>query len=276
MKKLEFEIVRPNLYIINAEKGKDIYFALRGKENEEIGKGRNIYGLFKSVHDIVEKYIGTLKVKKSDFEILKNGKAPEEETKEQVSLRDYLNIAEKRKNFLELPIPEKDIFNTGYLINAKTLSEEDRKNGVDFNTYLHLCEYCDKDKIFPKELKIEVDINKLKKDIQEKTRECYEKLPESLAEFLLINAEHPIFKGIHVGNIILRSKSEANPKIESAESELVELLKNLEGPCLSYDTLSLMNQMRYVCNDSLEIVSKYGDIILNPQEWKKRLFRLDP
>ena len=69
--KLEFEVIKPNLYVVNNEQRKDIFFAIR---NSRKGKsGINAYKFLSSIDEIIEKYIGTLKIRNDDFEFLEKG-----------------------------------------------------------------------------------------------------------------------------------------------------------------------------------------------------------
>ena len=80
----------------------------------------------------------------------------------------------------------------------------------------------------------------------------------------------------YLGAVILEQlKAKDKTKIEETKADLIERLKEIGGPCLSFDAPELFFQNNRLYEDASELIQKYGDILLNPV-WRTRLFRLDP
>ncbi len=74
---------------------------------------------------------------------------------------------------------------------------------------------------------------------------------------------------------LIQLKAKDRTKIEEAKADLVERLKEVDGPCLSFDAPQIYEQMQRLYEDAPELIQKYGDILISPN-WKTRVFRLDP
>ena len=105
-------------------------------------------------------------------------------------------------------------------------------------------------------------------------------IPDNHAELVIVDGKIPSGANELTNQILsvislIPVKAWDRTKIEEAESELIEKLKEVDGPCLSLDAPSLFGQIVNLYQDAPMLIAKYGDILRGPA-WQTRLFRLDP
>ena len=105
-------------------------------------------------------------------------------------------------------------------------------------------------------------------------------MPENCAELVIVNGQiRHTEKTLKTKNLCVvgfsQLKAKDKSKIEEAKYYLVEKLKEVDGPCLSFDAPEIFIQMWELFYHAQELIQKYGDVLKTP-DWKTRFFRLDP
>lgn len=134
----------------------------------------------------------------------------------------------------------------------------------------------DKEKVF---LKV-FDWKKTLEEMKKLYEELDPKMPENYAELVIVNGHiqstKETVKNQNLGVVsFIQLKAKDKSKIEEAKADLVERLKEVDGPCLSFDAPKMFEQMVALYDDAPKLIEKYGDVLRSPM-WKTRLFRLDP
>ena len=65
-------------------------------------------------------------------------------------------------------------------------------------------------------------------------------------------------------------------ELYTAFPENMTSYKNVKGPCLSLDAPEIMSQVFRLYNIAHDLIQDYKDVLINPGNWRRRLFRLDP
>lgn len=258
--KIEIEVVKPNLQVIRNQ-------ILFGIEPEDTIFASRI------IDAAVEKYIGALKVRESDLETVQTGKSKSKDDKYIVPLKEFLDVKEKKDPKIEKCITTKDyleVFGLSHIIKAKTYGE-------DLRRYLMVRGFLEEpNKQFDEleEYAIIPDREKSLKEMKNLVAKLNSEMPNNYAELYVIpgqmNQELKVLGCIN----FIKLKEENNSGIEETKSKIIEGLKEVDGPCLSLDALSIFNQATRLANEAPELVSKYGDVLTG--YWKERLFRFDP
>ena len=76
-------------------------------------------------------------------------------------------------------------------------------------------------------------------------------------------------------SVLKQLKAKDISRIEEAKADLVERLKEVDGPSLSFDAPQLHRQIMELYVDAPKLIRRYGDVLLT-RDWERRLFRLDP
>lgn len=266
--KVKFDIVKPNLYVV----GDKVCFGADPSD---------IISISRSIDEVVKKYVGDLKVKKSDVEVIKSGKSNKTERKYSVPLKIYLDALEEKTkysgDFIGITDKSSQLFGLSHIIDAETI-----ENGNDISQWRKL----QKDLANPKKAFDEydkkslvyiLDRKKTLKEMKELHQELDPRIPDNHAELVVVSGyvpsgeKTPTIKNLGVVSFV-QLKAKDKTKIEKAKSQLVERLKDIEGPCLSLDTLDIYRQMTKLYTDAPELIQKYGDVLKSP--WKTRLFKL--
>ena len=260
---VKFDIVKPNLYIV----GDEVYFGINRQD---------VIPVSRTVDGIIGKHIGVLKVIESDLEVAEFGGHPKTKENYSAALTKYLDAIERRDKigkFGGITDNDAELFGLGYVIDSQTI-----ESGRDVDYWKNLQHDLDNpDKFFDEQEKNSpVFILDREKTLGE-MKKLYEKLdadmPENHAEFSVVDGE---IRQQNLGRInFLQLKAKDKTKIEEAKADLVERLKEVEGPCLSFDAPGLYGQFARLYSDAPELIRSYGDVLKNPR-WRKRLFKLDP
>lgn len=267
---VKFDIVRPNLYMV----GDEVYFGIDSSD---------IIPVSRSVDKIIEKQIGVLKVKKTNLEVADFGKSRTTEKVYDTPLRRYLDIREEQfkvGKIAGITNNAAKLFDLGYLIDAQTV-----ENGKDMNDWRLLQHDLanpdeDFDRFERNFLFYKLDREKTLKEMKKLYEELDQKTPDNYAEFVVVNGDIPFseheIKTQHLGVVsFVQLKAKDKTKIEEAKIDLVERLKEVDGPCLSFDAPRIYKQMIGLYLNASELIQNYGDILKSPM-WQTRLFRLDP
>ncbi|MBI2110410.1 hypothetical protein HYT51_01365, partial [Candidatus Woesearchaeota archaeon] len=129
-------------------------------------------------------------------------------------------------------------------------------------------------------LVIRLDRQKTLEEMRELHRKLDLKMPDNYADLFITtgdvaSSENRLDEKA-IGRITLwQLKAKDRVKIEEAKSALIEILKEVDGPCLSLDAPYLFQQVINLYQDSSTLIRRYGDILKSPM-WKTRFFRLDP
>jgi len=268
---VKFDIVKPNLYVVEDE----VYFSMDHSDVVPIGK---------FVDEVIKRHIGTLKVKESDINIIQSGLSRKTERKYTVPLKKYLNVLNKEirnsGKLKEITNKGAKLFGLSYLIDAQTIENlQDMRNWRAIQEDL-----ADPEKAFDeyeKDLLVyRLDRKRTLEEMRKLHQELNPKIPDNYAELVIVSGYVPsgeetiLKKNLGVVDF-LQLKAKDKTKIEGAKSELVEKLKEVDGPCLSLDAPEIYRQMVRLYSNAPRLIERYGDILKYP-EWKTRLFRLDP
>jgi len=269
MTEVKFDVIRPNLYVCGDG---SIFFGL--------DYNHKLFSVCKDVDRIIGKHIGELKVKRGDLEIMTLGEDKSRSKEFDTPLSEFFEAAEKygklgaTNDFAEL-------FGLGYKFDARNFDAH-----TDIANWRLSKEHLEDQELFDKFIdKRNNEILKIDKEKSlESIKELYQKLdremPEYFVEFdaiagLVPTVGDPLIK-LLARVRIEQVKAEDRSKIEECQSELIERLKEVDGPCLSYDVPEIHGQFWKVYNNSKRLIDNYGDVLVNPGEWEKRLFKLDP
>src|SRR3989344_2412634 len=267
---VKYDIIRPNLYI----EGNNISFSTDTS---------NIIRVARSIEEIVGKHIDELKVTETDLETIRTGKCKSNK-KPDVPLREYLNALEER-NYMDdtrrlVTNNYAELFGMGYLVDASTLMNfREVKNWLSLQKDL-----ANPDKMFD-EFEEDSAIFKLDrlKTLEQMNRlndELNSQIPDNYAGLFITygisTAKYCPPKSNGVGQISFsKLKAKDETQINNAKSELVEMLKGVDGPCLSLDASQLIRQVLRAYDDASDLIQKYGDVLKDPN-WKSRFFKFDP
>lgn len=267
--KKEFNIIKPNLYVLENE----VYFSAETKE---------ILKISRDVDKVVKEHIGQLKIEEGNLKMAKGeGRQPWDD-KFTIPFNEYLDILEKREKFSPISYGYASMFNLGYYIDASTA---EKTGEVGERNFFKEClkDYSNKNlekfkEDFPY---IKIDKEETLKEMKNTYEKLNSKMPDYLAQFDIIpgifvhDEENPV-KIIGCVNF-WQVKSEDKKKIETAKKDLIEKLKEYDGPCLSLDAPELHSQMwrLYNYDNATTLIGKYGDIIKDPL-WQTKFFKLDP
>ena len=262
--KVEIEVVRPNLHYKEIEeRSSSIYLGLRSNA---------IISVAQSIDDIVKKHIGELKVKESDLKVLESKIVHVSSPENTIPIGAYLKQLNKRYNF-SLTNKFEEFFKLNYIIDSQT-----EENYWNIQTWLMLQrDLADPEKVFDNkdkgDLVFKIDRKKSLDSMKKLYEEIDPKIPTEYCGLFIMHGHDPREA---IGYISLtRLKGKDNIQIKKAESELMEYLKDVNGPCLSLDAPAIINQIARLQADLPLLIERYGDIITSPN-WKARLFRLDP
>jgi len=264
---VKYEVVKPNLYV----RRDCIYFSLDGSE---------VVSVSRDIDDIVSRHIENLRVKQSDLEVVRTGKGNPTRRYE-VPLSEFLDAVESN-HYKEGRITDNTamLFDLGYMVDAETFEDYE-----DIRTWIGLQgDIAEPDKLFDRLEEnsqiLKVDRERTLESMNKLYQELDQKMPRNYADFHIINGfvQHRLgFYDKKVGRIFLKQvKTEDRTKVEDCKSQLVERLKEVEGPCLSLDVPGIINQTASLSNHAPYLVRDYGDVLVNPGEWRKRLFKFDP
>lgn len=269
---VKLNLIKPNLYTTNNE----VYFGIDGSD---------VIPVSRSVDEIIKKHIGILKVKESDLDATKFGKGENKEGIYRVPLTKYLDIVEKKfepESIAEYGLTNDSarLFGLSYFIHAKTIEDN-----LETINWLKLEQYLiDPDKTFKacgeSELVCILDREKTLEEMKKLHEKLGLNIPDNFAKFSMVTGQVPYEKDeLKLQNLGVISfaqlKAKDRTKIEEAKTTLVERLKEVDGPCLSFDAPQIYKQMMGLFADAPELIQKYGDILRTPL-WKTRFFKLDP
>ncbi len=264
---VKFDVIKPNLYVV----GDAIYFSM---DNSDFIQATS------SIDEVISKHIGILKIKESDKHVLLDGKSKPSEVYT-LPLKEYLGLLKMSlSDETGITYKDADLFGLGYIVDAQTI-----ENSADMNSWRELkIDLVKPNEIFDKYEEehgvFRIDREKTLDGMKKLYEELDQKMPDNYAEFYLVNgtirSSNENFKIQHIGRVLfLQLKAENKNKIEEAKTDLIKKLKEIEGPCLSYDAPVLFNQMFRLYAKSQVLIQNYGDILKQPN-WKTRFFRLDP
>lgn len=271
---VKFDVIKPNLYTVDDK----IYFSIE--------ESSDIIPACRSIDEIVKKHIGGLKVDKTTLEVAESStKSKHKKTwKYNVPLNKYLDAVERKaeyKGICGVTNKDAELFGLGYFVDATTM--EDTKN---IFIYRALQRGLANPKFFDEfeadsQIPFRLDRKKTSEEMKRLYQELEPKIPDNYAELVVIDGRIPFkedkIKTAFLGFVGLEQlKAKDKAKIEETKSELIEKLKEVDGPCLSLDAPNIFRQMINLYYNAPEIVQKYGNILSSPSTWKTRLFIFDP
>lgn len=275
-----FTVVKPNLYVCSKKEStsreNEIYFSTT--MDNLVSVGRN-------VDDVALRHTGRLRVGKAVYDILKSGETKEEEPYYTTALCDYLDELEKRLSskprvtLLGFSTPETYLLGAGHLlIDAKNVPQGPREIATwqDLEKTLSNPQEVF-DAFEKKDGYTRLDRERTLEEIRKLRQELEPGIPNVYTRFLVLPAEVEARRGlVVVGRVCFEQmKKTERPIIEEVTSELVEKLKEFPGPTLSYDAPSIMQQAINLFVDAGHLVTRYGDVLTNPN-WPERLLKIDP
>lgn len=255
---VRFDVVTQNMHVID-----DILYFSMGSSD--------VIPVSRSIDDIVSKHIGALKVRKSDLETVKfrEERLPTEDT---APLRNYLDVLEKKFEVGEfysgVTTDAADAFGLGYTICATTGNIDDLRLRSRIRDCLAHLENFDR---YEKEKLIVIDKQKTEEKLKALERQLDPQVLDSYVSFSVVPNNIHFIGAVSLSQV----KGEGRTKIERTKTDLIERLKNVRGPTLSFDAFSLLSQRVALYHDAALLLQKYGDILKNPM-WERRLFKLDP
>lgn len=268
---VKFDIIKPNLYVVEDE----VYFSMDHS---------GVVPISEFVDEVIKRHIGTLKVSESDIDIIQSGLSKKTERKYIVPLEKYLHVLKKEiRNSEELKGITNEgakLFGLSYLIDAQTIENlQDMKNWREIQKDLanpeKLFDEYEKDRLVYR-----LDRKRTLEKMRKLNQELDPKIPDNCAELMVVSGLVPsgketvLRKNLGVVNF-LQLKAKDKTKIKEAKSELVEKLKEVDGPCLSLDAPEIYRQMVGLYSNAPRLIERYGDVLKSPM-WETRLFRLDP
>lgn len=268
---VKFNIIRPNLCVT----GDEIYFGIDSSD---------VIPVSRSINESIGKYIGVLKVKESDLDVAESEESKNTSKDYSVPLTKYLDVIERKSKYefgkSEITNSSAELFGLTYVINAQTI-----ENGYDVADWRALQrDLADPDKAFDKHdksnLVYRLDREKTLKEMRKLHEELNPKIQDNYAEFAIVNEQIPSSEKtitpqkLGVINLI-QLKAKDKTKIKEAKADLVERLKEVDGPSLSFDAPQTYRQMMRLYADAPKLIQNYGDVLRIPM-WQTRLFKLDP
>lgn len=262
-----FNEIKPNLYVYNG----NIYVGIDAE---------GIVPASRDIDYIVGKHIGELRVKKSDLEVLLRGRTQaRSDEKCDTPLKSFLDKAQVN-DFLyngQIGPYSTALFNVGYFIDAQTFEKcEDIFDWEILGKAL-----IQPDKMFDafnrSQRYLRIDRERTLAESMKLFEELDSKMPLNFADFLVMNGY--VQPGISenlpkVARIQFKQVKDKNgQKIEEARQDLIERLKDVKGPRLSFDAPDLINQATTVYLNSNHLIDNFGDIIYSPN-WMERLFNV--
>ena len=244
---------------------------------------RDVIPISRTINDIIAERIGELKVKERDNEVVVFGKpvTMSSELKCDFPLKQYVDALEKRflreRRLGGIHSDFGKLFGLAYVIDSCT--EEDGNNFDKWRTFQRTL--ADSEKFFDNFEKnnpsVIVDRTKTHAAMEKAHKELDTKIPDYAVCFNMIYADEQYRTPCFVGSIkMLQLKADKGTAVDETKLHLVEALQKIEGPCLSKDAFDFHSQFWRIFEDAQHLVQSYGDIILNPHDWRKRFFRYDP
>lgn len=271
---LEYETITPNLFVSEY----CIYFTLKSK---------NLIPLTKSIATIIEKHIGTLKEHTPDTEVLKSSEAVKERSELYSDpLPEYLealsaNHPKPSGTYATITHESLRCLRISHTISAQNV--EDSVNIDRWRRYKKVLENPDEyfNNFEEDAFDLVIDREKTLKNIEASIEEIKPQLPESYAGLLILHTDS-VAEEIddeyrhymaNIGRISFYPLTSDNiEKIEAAKSELIDLLKETEGPALSENAPSAIEQACILYHSSPEWHTACPDIIGKPL-WQVKLYK---
>lgn len=265
MGETKFNVVKPNLYTI----GNSIYFSIQGCDD--------VLRASELANEVISEYIGPLNVKEAYLDIIRTGKSSsrEESHSHTIPLEKYLDALRSRGGLANVTYAHAELFGITETLEASTYRNLDEISNWAKARY-NLKNLEDLFESFESSYQVLVlDRGKTMEKIRGLYEELDPKIPDNLAILSIVGGDYPIGNN-YLGYLNLRRlKGESKDTVEKTRNSLVEKLKGIEGPPLSFDAPSIFKQMCFVYENASELVERAGDVLLNPR-WKEKLFRFDP
>ncbi len=263
---VKYDIVKPNVYSVDNV----VYFSLGCDD---------AIPLAKDVDRIAGRNIGDLKVKKSDLELISDWKFKLTDREHTIPLKDYLDAYDRAHQALgfQSGVTNREGNLLGFSFNVCADTFRSRDNIKTWRALKR--ELSEPERVFDRydeeQLIWKVDRTKTLENMRRVYQELDVKIPDNIAHFDVISFRQ--FSEMSLGVVAFHQiKSETNKAIEKAKAELIDKLKEIEGPALSFDVPSFVKQIgRINFGELTDVVNSYGDILFNPG-WPDRLFRIDP
>ena len=260
MSKIEFDVVKPNIHVFEDE----IVFGINRSDSLLVGD---------FIDDIVGKNIGTLKVTRDDLDIAECGKATKSGLVYTVPLREYLDAFFSSRGYIAgITNDSAELFGLTSIIRASTI-----ENPNDFSNLQSLqSDLANPDETFDKkdseDLVYRIDRVKTLEEMKRLYKELETRVPQNSGYLIAMRGnDHNI-----VGEVGFNSlRAENRTAIEKAKTDIVEKLKEVRGPCLSFDASGLLSSASSLYDKSTKLIQEYGDILTSPN-WQTRFFKLDP
>lgn len=305
MEKLNYEIHAHNVVVDPWEDGFKIYFAAYG--TNELNQW------LKQLNKVVEDNIGILKVRPSDVEILKFEKTTTESKRQTTPLSEFLDqvYVGGDHRYGGIASEFSRAFQCSYTIDAATSDPVDRKKYTKIvKTLKHIvADPEDYQKTildnshegFPAFSTIfDVQFNQKKAEKALKDYVKKNRMPENYAGLVMLPLDS---EQTYIGSLLVEringgvpedkkglisrifgkaSKTEeaidqlAADNREQVKDEILEILKDVQGPRLSHDIECLFNQAVRMAHDSTRYIGPVADIVLNPNTWQQRFVIRDP
>ncbi|MCH7850421.1 MAG: hypothetical protein IH845_02150 [Nanoarchaeota archaeon] len=267
-----YDVVKPNLY----SAGNAVYFSVSPSD---------VVGVCRTIDEVVKEHIGDLMVSKTDLDVINGSRGNVSENEEWVvPLETYLGRLKRD-------------FSLGEELNGIT-NDPDRLFGLSYKVYASTVkkfgdikwwkglrrDLADPDKLFDNYENQNLIFRVDRERTLEEMKKLYEKLdqdvPNNYATLFVLSGKAPYsreeFQSKSVGRVSFgQVKAEDDTGIKEAKSDLIGKLKEVDGPCLSFDTPDLINQSIGLSNVADNLINNYGDILMDPN-WSRRFFRLDP
>ena len=227
MVEVKFYVVKPNLQVRDYKsKAGDAVALLYSLE-----KGDDVSKSARAIDDVVKKYISEkgLRVRESEFKVIKYKKKFEESETYSFPLAEYLDIFDERRNVEGITKKSTELFGLSHNVDASSYeSDLELLRWASFKMGL-----ANPNETFD-ELEegylIRYDRARTLDNMKRVFGELDVKIPHQSVGLTIIPARD------YVGFICLNKlREEGKEKIDSAKSELVEKLKEFKGPCLSHD-----------------------------------------
>ncbi len=263
--KLKYDVVKPNLHIVNGS----IFFGINPRDlistSRLIDKivGRNMEGL-----KVLE---GDLKLVQDSQEGVRGEYISELSSYIDAIGEEHYSIGSEDIRHLNLP---------GFIIRA-----QNSKNPNDVSNWCRLQRDLENpDEAFDKYEDgriFKLDRERTLEEMKKLAQELEPKVPTDFARFVIIPGYIPVARGDdldtkYFGAVTLRNlKGEDNSLVNKTRKELKKGLKKIPGPCLSKDSPDFYQQVEKLSVDAHHIINRYGDVITSSL-WESKLFVLDP
>ena len=260
-----FDVIKPNLYTNLG----NIYF---GIEEEALIPTATL------MNSVISRQIGGLRVRGGELEVLEMGGISD--SKKMVSLGEFLPALEisrfyGRESKREFILTGTGNFGVSWLIDASTSENKSEiRRWLGVNQGVNDPERCFKE--FESKWGIVLDKEKTLAEHEKEIEKLKGEIPLNYAG-LLVMRERPDLQEPHssrkyvIGEICLTNlKEEGKDKLEKTKSELIEILKEKDGPILSLDAPDIFNQCGNLSRKMDELNQYSPDILLNPN-WRSKL-----